>query len=144
MPVRAQLIGSLAALPDPIPLSYAARSTLHVFADRTTGLPLDETVHQQVLVGVELAGQRADLMPVLDVSAAFTPDTVRTTADLARSASTKLTVIGIVTPAVLGVLGLLCSFSACCAAARRRALRLRRSALRFSSRAGRRDRLGVS
>ena len=106
-PVRAQLIGALAALPDPIPLTYTAQTTLHVFADRTTGLPLDEALHQQVLVGVEVAGQRADLMPVLDVSAAFTPDTVTSTADLARSASTKLSMIGVVIPAVLGVLGLL-------------------------------------
>jgi hypothetical protein len=105
--VRAQLIGSLAALPDPVPLSYTARTTLHVFADRATGLPLDETLHQQVLVGVQVAGQRAELIPVLDLNAAFTPDTVSTTADLARSTSTKLAVIGIVIPAVLGALGLL-------------------------------------
>jgi len=104
-PVRAQLIGALAALPDTVPLTYTARTTLDIYADRTTGLPLDETLHQQVLVGV--AGQRAKLMPVLDVRAAFTPDTVTTTADLARSASTKLSAIGVVIPAVLSVLGLL-------------------------------------
>jgi hypothetical protein len=84
-PVRAQLIAALAALPDTVPLTYTARTTLRIFADRTTGLPLDETLHQQVLV--EVAGQRAELMPVLDVSAAFTPHTVTTTADLARSAT---------------------------------------------------------
>ena len=117
--VRAELIGALATLPDPVPLSYTAQTTLHVFADRTTGLPLDETLHQQVLVGVEVAGQRADLMPVLDVSAAFTPDTVKTTAGLARSASTKLSLIGIVIPAVLGVLGVL---ALCLAVLRRRPL----------------------
>jgi Porin PorA len=105
--LRAQLAAALPQLPDPIPLTYAAQTTLNVWADRETGLPLDETLHQQVVAGVTIAGQRVTLMPVLDVSAAATPDTVTSTAHLARTASTKLRLIGIVTPAVLGVLGLL-------------------------------------
>ena len=103
----AQLVAALAQLPDPVPLTYTAQTTLHVWADRETGLPLAETLHQQVIAAVAIAGQRVDLMPVLDLHAAATPDTVTSIARLARTATTKLSLIGIATPAVLGVLGLL-------------------------------------
>src|SRR4029453_16315215 len=56
-------------------------------ADRKTGLPIDETLHQQVTVGVAVAGQRVDVMPVLDVSAAVTPDSINSTANLADTAT---------------------------------------------------------
>jgi hypothetical protein len=104
--LRAQLVAALVQLPDPIPLTYTVQTTLHVWADRETGLPLDETLHQQVIAGVAIAGQRADLMAVLDLNAAATPDTVTSIARLARTATTRVSLIGIVTPAVLGVLGL--------------------------------------
>jgi hypothetical protein len=105
--VRAKMVASLAPLPDPVPLAYAAQTTLKVWADRQTGLPIDETLHQQVIVGVDVAGQRVDLMPVLDVSAAVTPDTINSTANLADAASTKLLLLETVTPAVLAALGVL-------------------------------------
>jgi hypothetical protein len=56
-------------------------------ADRKTGLPIDETLYQQVTVGVAVAGQRVDVMPVLDVSAAVTPDSINSTAKLADTAN---------------------------------------------------------
>jgi hypothetical protein len=105
--VRAKMVASLAQLPDSVPLAYAAQTTLNVWADRETGLPIDETLHQQVIVGVDVAGQRVDVMPVLDVSAAFTPDSINSTAKLADTASTKLLLLEIVTPAVLATLGVL-------------------------------------
>jgi hypothetical protein len=105
--VRAQLSGSLGLLPETVPLAYTAATTLHVWADRETGLPIDETLHQQVNVGLDIAGQRVDVMPVLDLSAAFTPDTVKSNASKASSASTKLLLIRVVVPAVLAGLGLL-------------------------------------
>jgi hypothetical protein len=105
--VRAKMIASLAQLPDPVPLAYAAQTTLNVWADRETGLPIDETLHQQVIVGVDVAGQRVDVLPVLDVSAAFTPDSINSTAKLADTASTKLLLLETVTPAVLAALGVL-------------------------------------
>jgi len=105
-PVRAKMVASLAQLPDPVPLAYAAQTTLNVWADRKTGLPIDETLHQQVTVGVDVAGQRVDVMPVLDVSAAVTPDSINSTAKLADTASSKLLHLDIVT-AVLAALGVL-------------------------------------
>jgi len=74
--------------------------------DRETGLPIDETLHQQVTVGVVVAGQRVDVMPVLDISAAVTPDSINSTAKLADTASSKLLHLEIVT-AVLAALGVL-------------------------------------
>jgi hypothetical protein len=100
------MVASLAQLPDPVPLAYAAQTTLNVWADRKTGLPIDETLHQQVTVGVAVAGQRVDVMPVLDVSAAVTPDSINSTAKLADTASSKLLLLEIVT-AVLAALGIL-------------------------------------
>jgi hypothetical protein len=38
-------------------------------------------------VGVAVAGQRVDVMPVLDVSAAVTPDSINSTAKLADTAN---------------------------------------------------------
>ena len=105
-PVRAKMVASLAQLPDPVPLAYAAQTTLNVWADRETGLPIDETLHQQVTVGLDVAGQRVDVMPVLDVSAAVTPDSITSTAKLADTASSKLLLLEIVT-AVLAALGVL-------------------------------------
>ena len=95
-----------AQLPDPVPLAYAAHTTLNVWADRETGLPIDEALHQQVTVGVDVAGQRVDVTPVLDVSAAVTPDSINSTAKLADTASSKLLLLEIVT-AVLAALGVL-------------------------------------
>ena len=105
-PVRANMVASLAQLPDPVPLAYAAQTTLNVWTDRETGLPIDETLHQQVTVGVDVAGQRVDVMPVLDVSAAVTPDSITSTAKLADTASSKLLLLEM-TPAVLAALGVL-------------------------------------
>jgi len=105
-PVRAKMVASLTQLPDPVPLAYAAQTTLNVWADRETGLPIDETLHQQVTVGVVVAGQRVDVMPVLDISAAVTPDSINSTAKLADTASSKLLHLEIVT-AVLAALGVL-------------------------------------
>jgi len=105
-PVRAKMVASLTQLPDLVPLAYAAQTTLNVWADRETGLPIDETLHQQVTVGVVVAGQRVDVMPVLDISAAVTPDSINSTAKLADTASSKLLHLEIVT-AVLAALGVL-------------------------------------
>jgi hypothetical protein len=104
--LRAQFAASLGVLPGIVPLAYRSATTLHVWADKETGLPLDETHQQQLVVGLNLGGQRVNVMPVLDVHAGFTPDSVKNTAATASSASTKLLLIQIVIPAALAGLGL--------------------------------------
>jgi hypothetical protein len=90
-----------------VPLYYTATSGIDAWVDTTTGLPLDESIDQQVLVGLTVGGQRITLIPVLVVNAKLLPKSIKYLADKASTASTKLTIIKDVVPLVLLVLGLL-------------------------------------
>ncbi len=43
---------TLAALPDPIPLSYTGTTNVVAYIDEQTGVPIDETISEQVVVNV--------------------------------------------------------------------------------------------
>ena len=75
--------------------------------DKKTGLPLDETIEQSVSAGVVANGNRIDLMPVLSTNTKMTQGSINDAVGKAGHAGLLLTLIGIVTPIVLLVLGLL-------------------------------------
>jgi hypothetical protein len=98
--LRSQIAPALSSLPSLVPLNYSVTSTIDAWADTTTGLPLDESIDQKVVVGLSVGGQQVKLIPVLIVKAQLTPKSVKYLADKASSASTQLTIIKDVVPLV--------------------------------------------
>jgi hypothetical protein len=104
--LRAQIGPALASLPSSVPLNYTVTSSIDAWVDTTVGLPVDESIDQQVVVGLTVGGQQVELIPVLAVKATLTPKSVKYLAGKASTAGTMLTAIKIVIPLVLLVLGL--------------------------------------
>jgi hypothetical protein len=104
--LRAQIAPALPGLPSIVPLNYTVTSTIDAWADTSIGLPLDESIDQQVVVGLSVGGQQINLIPVLSVNAKLTPKSIKYLAGKASSASTRLTIIKDVVPLVLLLLGL--------------------------------------
>jgi hypothetical protein len=96
--VTSKLAPALATLPDPIPLGYTATTTVTATVDAATGLPLDESIDQQIVAYVTVNGEKVDLMPVLATKAALTPQSIDDAVGKAAHAALLLTVIGVVTP----------------------------------------------
>jgi hypothetical protein len=105
--VREKLISAAAALPDPVPMHYTVTRDIHVWIDTVTGLAVNERVDEEVVAGVSVEGKLVNLLPVLAVDLTVTPrsrqDLAQKSADVARS----LTLVEVVAPIVLGVLGLI-------------------------------------
>jgi hypothetical protein len=104
--LQAQLAPALASLPDTVPLGYTVTSGIDAWVDTTVGLPVDESINQQVVVTINVGGTEVSLIPVLAVKAALTPTSVKYLAGKASSAGQQLTIIKVVAPLVLLVLGL--------------------------------------
>jgi hypothetical protein len=102
----AQLTGALPALPADVPISYQAATTLVAVVDQQTGLIVDTTQDQQIIAGVTLGGATASLLPVMAVKVKLTPASVTMLAGKAKSAGRLLTLIGVVVPLALLVIGL--------------------------------------
>jgi hypothetical protein len=102
--VTAKLAPALTTLPDPIPLGYTATTTVSATVDADTGLPLDESIDQQIVAYVTVNGEKVDLMPVLATKAAMTPKSIDDAVGKAGHAALLLTLIGVVAPIVLLVL----------------------------------------
>jgi hypothetical protein len=97
----------LAALPDAIPLAYTATTTVQAGADKAVGLPLEQHLQQKVMLNVALPGQAPiPLLPVLSTDLQLTPASQQYLANKADTAGTELSVVKIVVPVVLVVLGL--------------------------------------
>jgi len=105
--VTGKLAPALATLPDPIPLGYTATTTVAATVDADTGLPLDESIDQQIVAYVTVNGQKIDLMPVLATKAALTPQSIDDAVGKAGHASLLLTLIGVVAPIALLLLAVL-------------------------------------
>jgi hypothetical protein len=99
--VRGKLAPALATLPDPIPLGYTATTQVSATVDADTGLPLDESIDQQIVAYVDVNGEKVDLMPVLATKAALTPQSIDDAVGKAGHAALLLTLIGVVAPIVL-------------------------------------------
>ena len=104
--VRAEVTpATLAALPDPVPLSYTGTTHITAYVDEQTGVPIDETISEQVVVNVVAGARSLSLIPVLALDFHVTPASMRYLANKAQTSSELLTVIELIVPLVLGVIG---------------------------------------
>jgi hypothetical protein len=106
--VRAEVTpATLAALPDPVPLSYTGTTAIVAYVDTQTGVPIDETVSQQVVVDVTAGTRTLSLIPVLALDFHVTPASMVTLAHKAQTSGELLTVIEVIVPVVLVVVGVI-------------------------------------
>jgi Porin PorA len=104
--VRAEITpGTLAALPDPVPLSYTGTTHITAYVDEQTGVPIDETISEQVVVNVAAAARTLSLVPVLALDFHVTPASMQYLAHKASTSGELLTVIELIVPLVLGLIG---------------------------------------
>jgi Porin PorA len=96
----------VAALPDPVPVAYTGTTNLVVYVDQQTGVAVDQRISQQVVVSATLGSSSVSLLPVLSLDFEITPDSVSDLADKAASAGLLLTIISVVVPIGLAVIGL--------------------------------------
>jgi hypothetical protein len=106
--VRAEVTpATLAALPDPVPLSYTGTTHIVAYVDQQTGVPIDETVSEQVVVDVAAGPRTLSLIPVLALDFHVTPASMQSLAHKAQTSGELLTVIEVIVPLVLIVLGVI-------------------------------------
>ncbi|MFH8449098.1 porin PorA family protein [Streptomyces fungicidicus] len=99
---------ALAALADPVPLTYQGRSTLVAHIDRQTGVAIDQDVHREIVATVSVGGEPTALLPVSVLTFGVTPGSSEELGDKAASAGLFMTVLTDVAPLVLaGVAALL-------------------------------------
>jgi hypothetical protein len=104
--VRAEITpATLAALPDPVPLSYTGTTHITAYVDEQTGVPIDETISEQVVVNVAAGARTLSLIPVLALDFHVTPASMQYLANKAATSGELLTVIELIVPLVLGVIG---------------------------------------
>lgn len=96
---------TLAALPSPVPLSYTGTTHIVAYVDSQTGVPIDETVAEQVVVNVAAGAQTLSLIPVLALDFRVTPASVNYLASKATTAGELLTLMKVIVPIVLVVIG---------------------------------------
>ncbi|AJE80429.1 hypothetical protein SLNWT_0053 [Streptomyces albus] len=93
----------VAALPDPVPLTYTVRTEISAGLDKAIGLPLEESIDQRVVAHLAADGKPVALLPVLAVDAKATKASQKDLADRAESSDRLLTLAKEVVPA--GLLG---------------------------------------
>ncbi len=104
--VRAKITpATLAALPNPVPLSYTGSTNIVAYVDSQTGVPIDETVSEQVVVNVAAGAQTLSLIPVLALDFHATPASVKYLASKAKTAGELLTLMKVIVPIALVVIG---------------------------------------
>ena len=106
--VRAEVTPTtLAALPDPVPLSYTGTTHIAAYVDEQTGVPIDETISEQVVVNVAAGARTLSLIPVLALDFHVTPASMQYLAHKAQTSGDLLTLIEVIVPLVLGVIGVI-------------------------------------
>ncbi|TYQ10535.1 UNVERIFIED_ORG: Protein of unknown function (DUF3068) [Gordonia westfalica J30] len=103
---RDQITAALPALPNPVPISYTADSTIGLSADATLGTPVDGTLKQQVIANISVNGEEVALMPVLALDTTLDEESVAAAADTASSTSMLLSLISLWIPLALLLVGL--------------------------------------
>jgi hypothetical protein len=104
--LRAQFTPAVVAqLPDPIPVSYTGTTHIVADVDQQTGVAIDEAISEQVVVNAMVGTSPVSLLPVLALDVHMTPASIHYLADKATSAGRLLTLLTIVVPIVLGVIG---------------------------------------
>ncbi|WP_194853022.1 porin PorA family protein [Nocardia sp. SYP-A9097] len=94
-----------AALPDPIPLTYLFETTVETYADQRTGVTIDQHLVRTITAAVRAGDKTMPLTQVLSVEADITDDSQRAQADKAADSAKKLTLVSVVVPVILAVLG---------------------------------------
>src|SRR2546430_3931382 len=84
---------TLAALPNPVLLSYTGTTHIVAYVDSQTGVPIDQTVSEQVVVNVAAGAQTLSLIPVLTLDFHVTPASMNYLASKAKTAGELLTLI---------------------------------------------------
>ena len=97
----------LGSLPDPVPLTYTGTITIAAYVDQQTGVPISETISQQVVVNVKAGPQTVSLIPVLALDFHSTSASQQYLANKASSSGQQLTVLKVIVPVVLVVLGVI-------------------------------------
>jgi uncharacterized membrane protein len=95
----------LAALPNPIPLGYTGTTNIVASVDSQTGIPITETVSEQVVVNVAAGAQTLSLIPVLALDFHLTPASTTYLANKAKTTGELLTLIKVIVPIALVVIG---------------------------------------
>ena len=98
---------TVAALPDPVPLSYTGTTSIVAYVDSQTGVPIDETVSEQVVVNVAAGAQTLSLIPVLAIDFHVTPASLTYLASKAKTAGELLTLMTVIVPIALVVIGVI-------------------------------------
>ncbi|MET7320542.1 porin PorA family protein [Streptomyces sp. NPDC005549] len=98
---------ALAALPDPVPLTYLGQSTLLAYIDQQTGIALDQTLSRTTVAATSVAGAPTPLMPVSALTLKVTPDSAHDLGDKAASAGRILTLLNLAPLALLVTAALL-------------------------------------
>ena len=104
----AQMSGALAALPDPVPLSYLYASDATYQVEPATGLVVGYTRNETRSVALTMPGASAPtpVAPVLQFTAKMIPTSVDASISDAKSARSLLFWLGSVVPITGGLLGL--------------------------------------
>jgi Porin PorA len=106
--VRAEITpATLAALPNPVPLSYTGTTHITAYVDEQTGVPIDETISEQVVVNVAAGTRTLSLIPVLALDFHVTPASMQYLAHKAQTSGELLTLMQVIAPLVLGVIGVI-------------------------------------
>jgi hypothetical protein len=106
--VRAEITpATLAALPNPAPLSYTGTTHITAYVDEQTGVPIDETISEQVVVNVAAGARTLSLIPVLALDFRVTPASMQYLAHKAQTSGELLTLMEVIVPLVLGVIGVI-------------------------------------
>lgn len=98
---------TLAELPDPVPLSYTGTTSIVAYVDQQTGIPIAESVSQQIVVNITAGTQTLSLIPVLVLDFHSTPASMTSLANKAKTTGEELTVLKVIAPVVLLVLGVI-------------------------------------
>ncbi|MFD7769245.1 porin PorA family protein [Streptomyces sp. NPDC059787] len=92
---------ALAALPDPVPLTYLGQSTLVAYVDQQTGIAIDQTVNRKVVATAAVANASTPLLPVSAFTFEITPESSRDLGDKAADAGLILTLLTDTAPLAL-------------------------------------------
>jgi Porin PorA len=95
----------LSALPNPIPLSYTGTTSIVAAVDSQTGIPITETISEQVVVNVTAGSQTLSLIPVLALDFHLTPASTAYLANKAKTTGELLTLMKVIVPIVMVVIG---------------------------------------
>jgi Porin PorA len=105
--VRAKFTpATLAGLPNPVPLTYTGTTNIVAYVDKQTGVPIDETISEQIVVNVTAGSQSISLIPVLALDFHVTPASMKYLAHKAKTSGELLTLIKVIVPIVLIVIGI--------------------------------------